>query len=185
MASCPVAFAGIGFVDCKQGNCHTFCGQCPKSRHLNPTREVLGPRAAWETVFMDVAAAVARRSKDETTRVGAVVVNADNVIIGTGFNGFPKGAPDEMLPAGGPHRHLWVIHAEVNAVLSALGSRPGDVPSSTIYCTHRPCAACVKLMSHVGVLQVVFGVDELSSEQDQQATEVERVLGLRVRRRTE
>ena len=152
---------------------------------LSTAREVLGPRAAWESVFMDVAQAVARRSKDDTTRVGAVVVNVDNEIIGTGFNGFPKGAPDERLPTGGPTRHLWVIHAEINGLLSALRSRPMDVPSSTVYCTHRPCAGCVKLMSHVGVLQVVFGVDELSSEQDQQATEVERVLGLRVRRRTE
>jgi len=148
-------------------------------------RPALGPRASWETVFLDVAAAVARRSKDETTRVGAVAVNADRVIIGTGFNGFPRGAPDAVLPTGGPSRHLWVIHAEENAMLAALASRPDDMASSTIYSTHRPCARCVRLMGHLGVLECIYCVDELDEQQRDDAEFVATTLEVRVRRRTE
>eukprot|EP00198_Chlamydomonas_reinhardtii_P014302 XP_001703639.1 predicted protein [Chlamydomonas reinhardtii] len=47
---------------------------------------------------MALAFLSAERSKDPNKQVGAVIVNADNVILGIGYNGFPRGCCDSDLP---------------------------------------------------------------------------------------
>ena len=57
-------------------------------------------------------------SKDPSSKVGAVLVK-DRRIVGTGFNGFPRGLHDD--------RRLWdreqklprIVHAEMNAIINA------------------------------------------------------------------
>jgi len=39
---------------------------------------------------MDLARLVASWSKDQSTQVGAVIVDQDKRIVSTGFNGFPR-----------------------------------------------------------------------------------------------
>ena len=45
---------------------------------------------SWDEYFMGVALLSAQRSKDPLTQVGACLVNDNNVIVGTGYNGLPK-----------------------------------------------------------------------------------------------
>ena len=47
---------------------------------------------------MGVALLAARRSKDPNTQVGACIVDASNVILTTGYNGFPQGCSDDEFP---------------------------------------------------------------------------------------
>lgn len=54
----------------------------------------------WHEYFMASAFLVAKRSKDPVTRVGAVIVNEDNKIVGTGYNGMPMGCSDDIFPWG-------------------------------------------------------------------------------------
>ena len=49
---------------------------------------------------MSIALVTSLKSKDLNTKVGAVLVDRDNHIVGTGYNGFPKGVDDEQLPSG-------------------------------------------------------------------------------------
>ena len=53
---------------------------------------------SWEEYFMGIALLSARRSKDPNTQVGACIVNKDNIILSTGYNGMPKGCSDDVLP---------------------------------------------------------------------------------------
>ena len=53
---------------------------------------------------MSVAFLSAQRSKDPSSQVGACVVNADNKIVGIGYNGMPNGCSDDELP--------WKRHGE-------------------------------------------------------------------------
>ena len=46
---------------------------------------------SWDEYFMGVAILAAKRSKDPNTQVGACIVDKNNVILTTGYNGFPKG----------------------------------------------------------------------------------------------
>ena len=59
------------------------------------------PRAgylSWDDYFMGIAFLSAQRSKDPNKQVGACIVGADEVIVGIGYNGFPRGCDDSSLP---------------------------------------------------------------------------------------
>jgi hypothetical protein len=53
---------------------------------------------SWDEYFMGVAFLSGMRSKDPSTQVGACLVDADNHIVGIGYNGFPRGCSDDVLP---------------------------------------------------------------------------------------
>jgi dCMP deaminase len=47
---------------------------------------------------MAIARLSAQRSKDPSKQVGACIVGVNKVILGVGYNGFPRGCDDEQLP---------------------------------------------------------------------------------------
>ena len=53
---------------------------------------------SWDEYFMGIALLSAKRSKDPGTQVGACIVNQQNKIVGAGYNGFPIGCHDDILP---------------------------------------------------------------------------------------
>jgi dCMP deaminase len=82
---------------------------------------------SWDEYFMAVALLSAQRSKDPNTQVGACVANEQNRIVGVGYNGFPAGCSDDVLPwdRQGPFletKYPYVCHAELNAVLNAIST---------------------------------------------------------------
>ena len=50
---------------------------------------------SWDEYFMGVAVLAGKRSKDPSTQVGACIVSPENIIISTGYNGFPTGCADD------------------------------------------------------------------------------------------
>jgi len=108
---------------------------------------------------MRQAELVASKSKDTSTKVGAVLVRHNNAF-STGYNGFPRGVNDNI-----PERHErpakydWVVHSEVNAILNA--AREGFMTyGSTMYVTLHPCKECAKAIVQAGVKEVVFLYDD-------------------------
>ena len=78
---------------------------------------------SWDEYFMGVALLAARRSKDPSTQVGACIVDDDNRILSTGYNGFPYGCSDEEYPwaregDSNDTKYPYVVHAELNAILN-------------------------------------------------------------------
>jgi hypothetical protein len=59
-------------------------------------------------------------------QVGACIVSQDQIILGIGYNGFPRGCPDSELPWAKLSRkndpldtkYPYVCHAELNAILN-------------------------------------------------------------------
>ena len=49
---------------------------------------------SWDKYFMLMAQTVALKSKDPSTRVGAVIADSDHRIVSVGFNGPPRGTDD-------------------------------------------------------------------------------------------
>jgi len=79
---------------------------------------------SWDEYFMGVANLSALRSKDDTSQVGACIVNTRNRIIGIGYNGLPYGCNDDEFPwkrDGGflDSKYAYVVHAEANAILNS------------------------------------------------------------------
>ena len=81
---------------------------------------------SWDEYFMGVAQLASMRSKDPSTQVGCCIVDEQNRILSTGYNGFPHGCDDDEFPWGrdeekGETKYPFVVHAELNAILNNRG----------------------------------------------------------------
>ncbi len=102
---------------------------------------------------MSMAKLAAKRSKDPSTQVGACIINEDNIIIGMGYNGMPKGNDEfPWTREGDDNKYKYVIHAEANAILNAIKNLKG----STIYVSLFPCNECAKMIAQSGIKNVIF-----------------------------
>ncbi len=115
----------------------------------------------WDECFMQIAQVIAERSKDPSTQAGAVIVDANNIVIGLGYNGFPRGCGDDQLPweregEFTENKYAYVVHAEENAVYNANK----DTAGSKIYCTLFPCNECTKTLIQSGIKEVIFASDK-------------------------
>jgi tRNA(adenine34) deaminase len=96
--------------------------------------------------FMHEALGLARQAAERgEVPIGAVVVNADGVIIGSGYN-----ATEEC--------HTQAAHAEVRA-LAAAGSNIKDwrLTGAWLYVTLEPCFMCMGLIYLSRLTVVVYG----------------------------
>lgn len=110
-------------------------------------------RIGWDEYFMELAYLVKRRSPDSQTQHGAVIVDSNNRVISTGYNGFPSGGPDHLLPNERPYKYDFIIHAEMNAILSSKQ----DLLNCTMYVTGIPCKSCILHILGSGIKDIVFG----------------------------
>lgn len=106
--------------------------------------------AAWA---IDVARAVATRSKDISTQVGAVVMDERGRIVAAGFNGLPMGVADAAARLNDRAvKYRMIRHAEANALAFAAGRAEGG----TLAVTHPCCAQCAGDAIQHGIARVVF-----------------------------
>ncbi|CAG9467011.1 unnamed protein product [Pedinophyceae sp. YPF-701] len=119
----------------------------------------------WDDYFMAVASLSAQRSKDPNKQVGACIVSAENVILGIGYNGFPRGCHDDDLPwakeseNGDPldTKYPFVCHAEMNAIMN---KNSASLQGARIFVTLFPCNECAKLIIQAGIREVVYYEDK-------------------------
>ncbi len=119
----------------------------------------------WDEYFMAIAQLSAKRSKDPSTQVGACIVNSKKRIIGIGYNGFPIGCSDDLLPWDREGDFLdtkypYVCHAEMNAITNS--SNKTQLEGASIYVSLFPCNECAKLIVQVGMKEVVYLSDKYS-----------------------
>ena len=115
----------------------------------------------WDDYFMSVAFLSAQRSKDPNKQVGAVIVGPDRVIMGVGYNGFPRGCSDSDLPWAKKSanddpmetKYAYVCHAEMNAIMNKNSQ---SLHGATVYVTMYPCNECAKLIIQSGIREVVY-----------------------------
>ena len=75
---------------------------------------------SWDLFFMKMVYLVANKSKDISTKIGAVIVNDNNQIIKIGYNGFPIGVDDSIKERfERPLKYSYTAHAEANAIFFA------------------------------------------------------------------
>lgn len=126
----------------------------------------------WDEYFMAVAALAAKRSKDPHTQVGACIVNQQNKIVSTGYNGFPIGCSDDEFPWRregdfGTTKYAYVCHAELNAILNNSGQ---PLQGCRIYVVLFPCNECAKAIIQTGISEVVYLSDKYAKEPNMQAS---------------
>jgi dCMP deaminase len=95
----------------------------------------------WAVRMLKMAKEVASWSKDQSTKVGAVITTKEGAPVSWGFNGLAMGINDDI-----PERHTrptkykWMCHAERNAM--DLAPRPLD--DCIMFVTFSPCSSCAQ-----------------------------------------
>nr|WP_276938560.1 cytidine/deoxycytidylate deaminase family protein [Helcococcus sueciensis] len=114
-------------------------------------------RISWQAYFMNIAKIVSERSTCDRAYVGCVLVNKDNRIVSTGYNGSISGNPqcDEVGHTMRDGHCIATIHAEMNALLYC--AKEGiSVKDSVCYVTHFPCLNCTKALIQAGISKIYY-----------------------------
>ena len=136
-------------------------------------------KETWKRKMMDEALHTASRSKDRSTKTGAVFFDLEDYsILQTGYNGFPRRVYDsgqdylehkawleapETLRARAvqiearhdrPAKYLWTVHAEANAICTA--AKYGiPLNGCGVAMPWYPCSRCAGELIQVGVKYVL------------------------------
>jgi dCMP deaminase len=137
-------------------------------------------RPSWERYFMSIAGQVAMRSTCLRRQVGCIIV-LEKRIVSTGYNGAPSGLPhcEEVgcvretrgVASGERHELCRGLHAEQNAIIQAA-MHGTAVCGGSVFCTHKPCILCTKMLINAGVRRVYYGQgyeDEMADEMAREA----------------
>ena len=118
---------------------------------------------SWDEYFMSVAILAAMRSKDPSTQVGCCIVDNNNIILSTGYNGMPMGCSDDEYPwdrEGEETKYPYVVHAELNAILNAGGK---SLKGARLFVDLFPCNECAKAIIQSGISEVVYLRDKYAT----------------------
>ena len=110
-------------------------------------------RLSWDEWFLGLAKYVSTRSKDPSTKTGAVIVRPDRSVASMGYNGFAKGMDDNPeLYANREEKYSRIIHCEMNALNFAKES----VNGYTLYTyPFISCDRCMPHMIQAGIIRFV------------------------------
>lgn len=107
----------------------------------------------WDIRFLRLAEHVSEWSKDPSTKVGAVIATPENRLVSIGYNGFPRGVPDEpALLKNRDLKYARVVHAEINALLFANAPLKGcTLYTYPLLC----CSQCASIVINSGISRIV------------------------------
>lgn len=120
---------------------------------------------SWDECFMRMAHVIAERSKDPNTQAGAVLVDEKNIVVGLGYNGFPRGISNDDLPWDRKGdfcqtKYAYIVHAEENAIYNANA----NTKDCKLYCTLFPCNECTKTIIQNGIKEIVYENDKYHND---------------------
>jgi dCMP deaminase len=120
----------------------------------------------WVDYYFNICKTVALKSKDSSTKVGAVIVGKNKSILSAGYNGFPRGVDDDIKKRHDrPLKYCFTAHAEANAIYQA--ARNGICLNGTsIYIFGLPpCNTCTQAIIQSGISFVCFTLPEYNVSQ--------------------
>tara|TARA_Y100000310_G_scaffold6620_1_gene7429 strand:+ start:29 stop:478 length:450 start_codon:yes stop_codon:yes gene_type:complete len=115
-------------------------------------------RIDFDSYCLELAELVAKRATCQRRAVGCVLVDSQNHIVATGYNGVPINflhCTDEPCagvdyPSGEGLDECIAVHAEINALLQL---RSDD--NLTCYLTTTPCVQCAKAICNSKIKRIV------------------------------
>ena len=110
----------------------------------------------WDNWLLGLCKYISMASKDPSTKVGAVIIDADRRVVSVGYNGLPRGVEDSDERLNNRDiKYKIIIHAERNAILFAQKS----LKDCTLYVfPMMPCASCASMVIQSGIKRVVAPV---------------------------
>lgn len=116
----------------------------------------------WINRHLQLAKEISEWSKDQSTKVGALIVTDMGKPVSWGYNGIPMGVDDSVaIRHERPTKYHYYAHAERNA----LDLSRSSVEGCWLFVTHPPCSDCARGIIQTGISTVVVdyeGVLEFS-----------------------
>ncbi len=107
----------------------------------------------WNEYMFNLVDAISLKSKDNSNKVGCVIVGDNYEILSTGFNGFPIDVEEKENRFERPLKYFYTEHAERNAIY--LAARRGTpLTNSRIYLKWFPCAECARAIIQSGIKEI-------------------------------
>lgn len=138
----------------------------------------------WNEYFLAIAAVVATKSRDPNTKIGAVIVDEDNQIVATGYNGLPRGAVYLTERMDRAVKLDFFEHAERNAIYAAA-RRGIPLKGCKLYLAgkHFSCLDCARAIIQSGITEIFAPAPDLTNPvyKFQTALDLFEECGVRVR----
>jgi len=118
----------------------------------------------WHEYYLNLLEPISSKSKDQSTKVGVIIVGPDNEIRSSGFNSFPRGIVDDLPERQQrPGKYLYIEHAERNAIYNA--ARVGvPLNGCKIYMGFYPCSDCARAIIQSGIKEIIFDASDYESK---------------------
>ena len=126
----------------------------------------------WDEYYQDITYDIAAKSKDRSSRYGAVVTDVSRRIISTGYNGIPRGLEYREDYHSRPDKYMYFVHAEQNAIFAAAANGTA-LEGGVIYVIKPPCAECVKAIIQAGIREIVYYENHDETNEERSALDVE------------
>ncbi len=109
----------------------------------------------FDEYFIKICDLIKLKSKDKSTKIGAIIVGEDNQIISSGYNSFPRGINDDLPERQErPEKYYWFSHAETNAIINCALNGV-STKNATIYMScGLPCADCTRNIINSGIKKI-------------------------------
>jgi dCMP deaminase len=122
---------------------------------IEEVKIVIAKIDSWDIFYLNMARYVATKSKDPSTKAGAVIVRPDHTLCSIGFNGFPKGMNDDpSILADREKKYSRTVHCEENAMIF---SHDETVQGYTLYTwPFASCDRCCVSQIQAGIKRFVF-----------------------------
>lgn len=113
----------------------------------------MSKQSEWDTYFMKIAEVVATKSKDPSSKMGCVIVDANKRVVSLGYNGMLQNADEsKMTLTERPMKYYFSIHSEMNALIFAKR----DLTGCTVYNRVATCENCLKYCLQAGITRFVY-----------------------------
>lgn len=109
----------------------------------------------WDAYFDGILEAVRAKSQDRSSKYGALIVDRQNRVLATGYNGLPRGIRYREEYHTRPDKYMYFVHAEQNAIFNAAAFGT-PINGALMYVIHPPCVDCVKAIVQAGVQEVIY-----------------------------
>lgn len=128
----------------------------PIATHVDENLE----RPSFESIYMELATQLSRRSTCRRLQVGTVITSVDfRKVLAVGYNGNASGLAngcDREEPG-----NCGCLHSEENAVINCDAPRGVE---KIVFVTHSPCAMCAKRFINLGSVKRVYYKNEYRSK---------------------
>lgn len=111
--------------------------------------------SSWDEFFLRQVYLYAARSKDLSSKMGAIIVNPNtNTVLSGGYNGLCRKVNDlKQNRHHSPEKYFWYEHAERNAIYNA--ARNGIATDNQIMYTNGiPCTDCMRGIIQSGIVKL-------------------------------